>query len=732
MGTHSQRLKAITLVVTNVVLLAAAIVVFVLYGMNSRTVLFDQNIRDIENINLASANIASTYFTNIEQRLLNVSGYAKQNSMTRDEMLAFLKEIDSDSTSSFELLDAEYRGFAAMVQDDGQYVPLDYTSNDYAVLKGVIDSMVMSDSDVWFVPEFTDNATGKNCFALCSRVELVEESGERAPYTILTTFESRVVNSVVNASRGYDNMATAVIDSDGNYLMGNANFKSNNFYSYLYVFNDLSLDQKQAIKAEMNETRSGTLFYRNASTDCVFVYSPVFDTNWLCVSSVPLSSFHSTQGDLMSFIAMALLLLGVLTIDVIWLRNANRNIRRSMERERVLSAAKSDFLSRMSHDLRTPLNGIIGVAEIARDDVNSPDEMMRHIGNIENSGKFMLSLVNDILDISKMENSKMELHEGVYPFEEFESAINTMFEPLCAQRGITFEFVPDDVFKQPGYAIRTDKMRMQQLFFNLLSNAAKFTPEGGTVSFEIHEIREHEGIADVEFRVRDTGCGMSEDFLPHMFEAFTQDAVDGNAGREGTGLGLPIVKGIVDLLGGTIQVTSELGHGTEFVVNLPFERAADVDVAAEGLDSEPGSRAVAESTPAAAPPATDLLAGKRILVCEDQPLNTEIIVRLLHNQGAEVDCTQNGQEALDAFANSEEGYYDAILMDVRMPVMNGIEATERIRALSRPDASRVVILAMTANAFDEDVRATLKAGMNAHLGKPIDSALLYRTLNELL
>ena len=319
-----------------------------------------------------------------------------------------------------------------------------------------------------------------------------------------------------------------------------------------------------------------------------------------------------------------------------------------------------------------------------------------------------MGLINDILDMSKIENGELTLKEDSYTKEEFRNAINTVIKPLMDKKDIRF------IFRLAANAecIRVDRLRYNQIFFNLLSNAAKFTPKGGTVEFTTEELPPLDGKKGIRFHIKDNGIGMSKEFLPHLYNPFSQERAKGGEDVKGTGLGLPIVKSLVDIMGGNISVTSEIGKGTEFIVELYVPEA-------EPAEKIPVSDAMGEN-----------FKGARILLVEDNDINIYVAQLILEKAGCVVEIAKDGKEAVEHFEASEKNYYDAILMDVRMPVMNGIEATKTIRALDREDAATVPIIAMTADAFDEERKKTIEAGMNYHLSKPIEPKVLYQVLLE--
>lgn len=381
-----------------------------------------------------------------------------------------------------------------------------------------------------------------------------------------------------------------------------------------------------------------------------------------------------------------------------------------IEKNKRDNEAKSDFLSKMSHDLRTPMNVIIGMSGLALDNKNDPDKVEDCLQKINSASHYLLGLVNDVLDMSKIENDKMLLAEEPYQYEEFAQDIVSIIQPLCEKKHI--EFIYDT--KPTGCTILADKVRLRQIYFNLLSNAVKFTPEHGRVEFRIENIKITEDTFSSDNYVIDNGKGMSEDFQKHMFEPFVQENSNQTMNAQGTGLGLAIVHKLVTLMGGTISVKSSPGNGTSIMVHLSFKLAKAETVAAKRLTDSID------------------LSGKRLLLAEDNELNTEITVAILKKFGIEVCCAENGKMAVDMFSNSEEFYYDAILMDIMMPELNGYEATRSIRALERSDSKQIPIIALSANAFAEDIEKSKRMGMNDHLIKPINSKILLQTLRSLL
>jgi signal transduction histidine kinase/CheY-like chemotaxis protein len=373
--------------------------------------------------------------------------------------------------------------------------------------------------------------------------------------------------------------------------------------------------------------------------------------------------------------------------------------------------AKSEFLSRMSHDIRTPLHGIIGMTHIAKEQQNPP-KTADCLEKIDHSSKFLMGLVNDILDMSKMESGKIELHPEPYHVSDFNTYIDAVISPLCEGRN---QKLVIDAVREPGIEPLLDILRTNQIMFNLFSNAVKYTPEGGTITGILRESKSSDTKLAIRFSVSDTGIGMSEQFQNVLFQPFTQENRNSNSEIRGSGLGLAIVKKFIEAMGGTISVKSKINEGTTFTIDLLSDFISEPDeVSTQKMNTVDNNYAC--------------LAGRHILVCEDHPLNQEIAQTLLEEKKMIVDIADNGQTGLEKFNRSPLHFYDTILMDIRMPVMDGYEATKEIRALQREDASTVPIIAMTADAFIGDTEKCVAVGMNGHISKPINTDELYALL----
>ena len=389
-------------------------------------------------------------------------------------------------------------------------------------------------------------------------------------------------------------------------------------------------------------------------------------------------------------------------------------LQKAIEEAKLADQAKSDFLSRISHDMRTPLNGILGLTQLMRDETDI-GKMRDDIVKLELSGNYLLNLVNDTLDVNKIEKGQMELHPEVCDGFSAWNNVSTLIKPNMEKKGLSFQMHVESITDRPLFI---DVARLEQLFMNIVGNAIKFTPKGGRIDLYLDRLSSTDTVLQDRFIVKDTGIGMCKEFLPHVFEPFSQEHGSTTSRYEGTGLGMTISKKIVTLMGGTITVESTLGKGTTFTVIVPLPFATE-----EQIKASRKSVVVTDFSS---------LRGKRILVCEDNAINAEIVRRMLDKMDVLSDREENGKQGVEMFAASAPRYYNAILMDIRMPLVDGLAATVRIRKMKREDAKSVPIVAMTANALDEDVTMSLKAGMNAHLAKPFAAKELFGTLASLI
>ena len=419
---------------------------------------------------------------------------------------------------------------------------------------------------------------------------------------------------------------------------------------------------------------------------------------------------------LLLFSACLLFIVSLINRLTRWQEEANRRLIASAEEAQSANRAKSQFLSQMSHEIRTPMNAIIGLNSIVlRDDSISP-HTREELEKSNASAQHLLSLINDILDMSRIESGRMVLKAEVFSFRELLKQINVIVGGQCEEKGLQFVF--NRIEPLDEYYVG-DALKLKQIIINILGNSVKFTESPGVITLTVNQISRTDESAALRFTMEDTGIGMDKEFIPKLFEPFSQEDTGATNRYGGSGLGMAITKNFVELMNGEISVDSEKGRGTTFTVSVTLGRSQGDNFA--GAESPEKALAMSIS-----------LEGRRFLIAEDQEINAEILIDLLEMEGVSPEWAENGKRAVEMFEQSETGCYDAILMDMRMPVMDGLTATQEIRKLNRPDAATIPIIALTANAFEEDVKQCLQAGMNAHLAKPVDIELLKQTISRLL
>ena len=382
----------------------------------------------------------------------------------------------------------------------------------------------------------------------------------------------------------------------------------------------------------------------------------------------------------------------------------------ALESEKKANKSKSDFLSRMSHDMRTPLNGIIGLLKIAEKHFNDRELVLENFRKMQVAADYLLSLINDILQMSKIEDGNVPLTQEIINFEELSQDVLTIIEQRAKDRGIQMQFrAKKEGLRYPF--IYGSPVHLRQIFLNIYGNCIKYNRIGGKIITVSDYTEAVDGITTYEWTITDTGIGMSREYQEHIFDPFSQEREDARSTQQGIGLGMAIVKGLIEKMGGTIEVKSEEGIGSTFIIRIPFKLAPAPDTV---------KKTAAQMD----------ISGLNLLLVEDNELNTEIAETLLSDEGANLTVAEDGLQAVRMFQEKPEGYFDAILMDIMMPVMDGITATKTIRSLKHPDAETIPIIAMTANAFREDKEKCLAAGMNAHLAKPIKIENIKRILCE--
>ena len=387
-------------------------------------------------------------------------------------------------------------------------------------------------------------------------------------------------------------------------------------------------------------------------------------------------------------------------------------LKKSAEQAREASEAKTRFLFNMSHDIRTPMNAIIGFSDLLGKNLDNEEKVREYLKKIKSSGNFLMTIINQVLEMARIESGTAILKTEAANLSELFYSVNTVLESDIQMKGIHCSI---DTNVQHKYVF-CDKTKLQEIYLNIMSNAIKYTPDDHAIHVTINETNFDDKKARYVFVCEDTGIGMASEYLPHIFDEFSREHTATENKVSGTGLGLSIVKSFVELMNGRIHVESEPGKGTKFTVEIPLELASEEDICKKELPEQTFM--------------PDKNIGKRILLAEDNELNAEIAMELLKEEGFLIDWVKDGQECFDKLEESDDGYYDLILMDIQMPILNGYDTTAKIRQMENPKKATTPIVAMTANSFDEDIEMTQKAGMNGFIAKPLDAEKMFTILKQ--
>ena len=594
---------------------------------------------------------------------------------------------------------------------------------------------------------------GEEIFIIAKSVDSFLVNGEEYE-AIAFLFRPQIINDlfVTSAYNGQANIY--VMDENGevayasiNNEPGEVTINYNLFDSY-HEQKIMNKKDYEKVKSDYAERSSGCITLERENESDYFSYRALKGTQYMIACEVDSTIVQNVLADYqimmlhiwLTVTCIIIAMLAALGISILWIYNeknkvayARRNAMQQAEAAEKLeevntaleetvqfantakaeaeraNEAKSVFLSNMSHDMRTPLNAVMGLATLISRDAENSDCVREYARKLTYSGEHLLGLINDVLDMSKIESGKTTLNLCDVNLADIINETDNIIRPQAKKKNQTFVVKSDGV---EYCCITADKLRLSQILINILSNAVKYTEEGGNITFEIKEIKvTNPQIVKYKFIISDNGIGMSEEYLKDIFKPFTREETSLTDAVQGTGLGMAITKNLIDLMGGTIKVLSTQGVGTTYEVTMEF-RIADINTNKDLWNRY--------NIPKHENEPDHVLVGKNFLIAEDNGINSDMLKELLKEEGAACDCAKNGMAAVDLFRHSKKGQYDLIFMDVQMPDMDGYEATRAIRQMKHPDAKDIPIVAMTANAFSNDVKAAFDCGMNAHLAKPVN------------
>ena len=716
---------------------------FFLYQTYIRDIIYEERLNQMEEITRQMFQNLEDVIDSHWDRVTEECNYLRDaNIQTTDELCRHMKkkyELSAYADHKIMLVAVDSQG--RYYTEDGYiglFRDLDYFEDKPEQISFVFDSMTDNQSEMVFLQRLPEPIELQNG----------EEKTTISYFGISQDMEQ--LNPYFSCDAYNGNNSVYVLDDNG-FKLFNSNqvelIKGHNVFSVLQNMKYLHNSSFDKTKVELEEKGCS---YSNAildGTEYFYALKRLENAEWTLIFLVPAEYVATNTLKLVNFVMVFIVIFTVIVavcvmlgISFVMRRNQQEAIRAERENNAKLetvntelrqakqvaeqafevasyaSKSKSDFLANMSHDIRTPMNAITGITSLLEHDAGNEEKVREYAKKIDVSAQHLLGIINDVLDMSKIEAGKTVFKYSDFSMLELMQEIQMMFRPQAEEKYQKMVMNHDNIRHE---WVNGDKVHLMQIFSNLLSNAVKYTQEGGKIQFLVEEYEtKSRAYAKYRFVVSDNGMGMSADFKDTIFDAFTRAESSLTNKIQGTGLGMAITRNLVEAMGGTIDVESELGQGSCFEVFMDLKIAEDRTVALaaqEETDEQDGN----------------ILQGMRFLCAEDNELNAEILTELLKIEGAECTICENGEEILKAFEQSAPGDYDMILMDVQMPVMNGYEATKAIRRSSHELAKKIPIIAMTANAFSEDIQRSLAAGMNAHVSKPVEMKVLEKTIRSI-
>ena len=841
-----KHLKTSWIVMANIALMGAILAFVALYSSYERKENYRHQVEHFVNTTIAMERVTGNYLEGEQGICDNWAQYINSQDLTLKEAAAYVRATQADNATSAHLVDKEtLTGYSTR--------PRPNTTDDYDVsyerMELLGDGSWIADlgTAINITRTYTNPLTGEQSLAFCNRITVRdEETGKKKEaYLLRIVPTSDLEEKWVFPQEEYENEDFSIIDTEGSYVIRGRSFKNASFFEFYKSYNQPGITAQQQLFADILSETGSFPMLDSKGTECIVAHTPIHSTKgWVMLSSAPVSDLNAVTQDwiLIGVITFGLLLL--LVTDFLYMNSFNKRLQVMAREAEAANKAKTDFLSTMSHDIRTPMNAIIGLTTIAEKKLDDREAVEENLRKIALAGSHLLTLINDILDISKVESGKLTLSPLTFSIVETVQNLMNLSQPMVREKNIDFNIRINRMEKEYLYA---DQLRLNQICINILSNAIKYTEPGGRIVVDLREEEsEKEGCIRLIYRVADTGIGMSPEFLEKMYQPFSRQTDSRVNSIQGTGLGLAITRQMVELMNGTIECRSEVGKGTTFTITLDLPvsekqleemRIDDVDVliadddpvlletavdtlkslgiraesansgmealemvrhrheagrdynviildwrmpdmdgietirrireeagtmipilltsaydwsdvedeakeaGASGFIGKPLFRsrlyekinALLGAEVKALEPEDDYsdLAGMNILIAEDNAVNWEIISAMLGMFGITSERAENGRICVDKMAGAAEGSYDLIFMDIQMPEMNGLDATRHIRRLENKWAASIPIIAMTADAFSENVAECLKAGMNGHIAKPIDLKLVIKEIRRI-
>ncbi len=837
-------MKKILMILGNVLIVTVILIFVSVYIDAEQKRILASQTESFESMTVAMENVTTNYLVGEQQVCNTWANYINSRNMTAEEAIGFVR----DSITSAEIM-------AHILVSDGQKVsglstkarpqnPDDYSVSyeNVSLYSQGFDELLREEATVNVTRIYTNPINAIQSIAFCNPITLKDaKSGAALPAVLLRVIPvSSFEKKWAFPTEEYKNAEIALIDAAGDYIIKGHSFKNSNFFEFFQSYNSPSSAVMEELRGNIVGNPGVVEIKDSTGKQSLVAHARVSSTDdWIILSMIPMTELGhiETNWTLIGIVTAGLLI--ILTFNLFLLLSFNRQLKVAVTVADSANQAKTDFLSTMSHDIRTPMNAIIGLTTITEKKIDDPDTVRENLRKINLASNHLLTLINDILDISKVESGKLNLSPVNFSIVECAENLVNISQPMVKEKNIDFNF---RVSRFEHEYLHADQLRLNQIFINILSNAIKYTEPGGQVNVEMkEESASSDRTIRLTYIVSDTGMGMTPEFMARMYQPFSRQTDSRVNTIQGTGLGLAITKQMVEMMNGSIECESEVGKGTTFTITLELPIADrqmdDIKLPAMKVllaDDDPVIRETAGETLHSLGVEADLvqsgaqaldrvslqhdykivildwkmpdmdgieaarrireivgegvsillisaydrtdieeaatkagvngfitkplfrstlydklsevignentrtdqeddadIAGVRILVAEDNDINWEIISMMLQMHGVEAERAENGKIAVDRIADSKEGEFNLVFMDIQMPVMNGIEATKRIRSLSKPWQSGIPIIAMTADAFSEDVSECLAAGMNGHIAKPVDMKLVIKEIKKI-
>lgn len=708
----------IALILFNLLLIFIAILTSILYSKNIKESEQKNKLNEFVTNVESMKQVSQNYLDSENGYVLNWANYITSSKLSLSEALDFLKNINTNKERFAHIVDMDnFDAYSATISDNGgvidtykRYIGNDLSEYEISFAQKMTTMFKDNTTKFYVLGKYVVPENDQYAISVGKRITLWDNDKSK-DYLLLRIIPVNDVKKswVFPISYKTHGAEVGIITNVGDYVIESDSMKSANFLEYIRIYNfQNDYNKIEQLRLELLNNDSGILYYENyRHHDCIWYYSKLSDDLELdiigCVNSSILTVDNSNSLFIVSLICGTLLVLVI--VDGIYLFYVNKKLKLSAKTANNANMAKTKFLSSMSHDIRTPLNTILGLTYLAKINKDNPSYVEDCLSKSTVAEKQLLTLINDVLDMSKIESGKLYINYAQTKLNTVFDELQDIIEPIALQKKIKIIW---DVIIQDNY-VETDKLRLQQICLNLLSNAVKYTNCDGKIIFKVREeiVNDNDKITII---VEDNGIGMSEEFQKNMYESFEREITTQVNLTQGTGLGLYIVKHTVEKMNGTIECDSKLNKGTRFKVNLNFK------IVDNNETTKINNINYLQ------------LEGMRILIAEDNELNGHILKTMLENNKIKCDLALNGLDCKNMLFSKEPYYYDAILMDVHMPVMDGIEATKIIRSEGTNGRENIPIIALTADVFQENVNECLNAGMTDHITKPVDLEKLLSTL----